>query len=491
MGVNLFESEANVLDTAGSDGTFTSDDGFVNSANPSDVIKAFGNIWGKVFGPNTIDHEIAERLIQEYLQEVTWDWSLLQHPNLAMVQFIFSKLKTTAPGLDGIPNLAWKFGGDYLAQYILDLVDAFCSDEPLPADINLSLMAFLDKSGEAPVHAQAPGMIFRHPLETRPLSLKQADNKLVAGILNFCISPAIAKGAIDTQTGFIHGRILIQNAVDLDFYARLQAFDFFAGRKYLKMIHISSIGMLNTLPFLILWDYASAFPSVAHAWLFCVLEAVKLWSGFITGIKNLYTGNMAYGQAGGILLFLFEILSGVLQGCPLSGTLFVLVIDPLLWAFKAKLSSTIIRTCADDIGMALRKLEELCLVYKIFSDFEQATNLHLKPSKSIIIPTVFKLSNWNLDMLRAWLRRNVPKWVDLVVRSSSKYLGFFLGPTSGRSQWIAPAMKYADRVIGIKDMKLPLRLAVAKHNYYALPVLGYVAQLALPPRHFRGAWFCW
>lgn len=80
-----------------------------------------------MFGPN-IDCEIADRFIQEYLQEVEWEWSLLQHPDLAMVQYIISKLKTAARGFDGIPSFAWKFGGHHLAQYILDLVDAFCFD---------------------------------------------------------------------------------------------------------------------------------------------------------------------------------------------------------------------------------------------------------------------------------------------------------------------------------------------------------------------------
>ena len=59
------------------------------------------------------------------------------------------------------------------------------------------------------MHAQATGMISRLSLETRALFLKQADNKLVAGVLNFCISPAIANGAIDIQTGFVHGRMLL------------------------------------------------------------------------------------------------------------------------------------------------------------------------------------------------------------------------------------------------------------------------------------------
>ena len=135
------------------------------------------------------------------------------------------------------------------------------------------------------------------------------------------------------------------------------------------------------------------------------------------------------------------IVSGVLQGCPLSGTLFVLVIDPLLWAFKKKLSSTVIRTCADDIGMALRRLDELCLIAKLFQDFEAASNLKLKPKKSILVPTVFELTKWNLDMIRAWLRRNVPHLEQLIVRDSAKYLGFFIGPTSGKHQWQAATKK--------------------------------------------------
>ena len=327
MGVKLGDDEAAELNIDGGEGTFVFGDGFINSANPADFMKAFAHLWGRVFGPNNIDVEVARRLIQEYLEYVKWDWALLQPPTPAMVQFVISKLKTTARGLDGIPNMAWTFGGEYLARYILDLIDAFCSDQDLPADINWSIMGFIDKSGEAPEHAQAPGMISRHPLDTRPLSLKQADNKLVAGVLYFFISPAIANGAIDIQTGFIHGRILTRNAVESYFYGRMQAFDFFSERKKMEMIHISSKGMVNSLPFLLLWDFASAFPSVAHAWLFCVLDAIKLWKGFVTGIRSLYIGNEAFGQSGGVMSFLFIIVSGVLQGCPLSGTLFVLVID--------------------------------------------------------------------------------------------------------------------------------------------------------------------
>ena len=103
--------------------------------------------------------------------------------------------------------------------------------------------------------------------------------------------------------------------------------------------------------------------------------------------------------------------------------------------------------------------------YNILHDFESATSLHLKPKTSILNPIAFKLPSCNLDMVRAWLRRDVPLWKNLLIKKASNYLGFFLGPSAGKEQWTAPAKKYSDKVIRIRDMKLPLRLAAAKHDY--------------------------
>ena len=56
------------------------------------------------------------------------------------------------------------------------------------------------------------------------------------------------------------------------------------------------------------------------------------------------------------MIFMFVILSGVLQGCPLSGSLFVIAIDPLLHMFKTMLENSSlawVRACADDICISL------------------------------------------------------------------------------------------------------------------------------------------
>ena len=82
------------------------------------------------------------------------------------------------------------------------------------------------------------------------------------------------------------------------------------------------------LPVLVLFDFANAFPSVFHAWVFAVLNFVQAPLGFRNLVKGLYHNNVAYIKTESGFTKLFIILSGVLQGCPLSGSLFTMAIDP-------------------------------------------------------------------------------------------------------------------------------------------------------------------
>lgn len=61
-----------------------------------------------------------------------------------------------------------------------------------------------------------------------------------------------------------------------------------------------------------------------------ILNAIGLPEGLINYFRALYVDNTCYGCFDGELIFLYNILSGIIQGCPASGTIFVLVVDPLL-----------------------------------------------------------------------------------------------------------------------------------------------------------------
>ena len=56
--------------------------------------------------------------------------------------------------------------------------------------------------------------------------------------------------------------------------------------------------------------------------------------------------------------------------------------------FRKQIDSAVIRACADDMGVAIRRLEHLLLFYKIFDDFKKVSGLTLKPAKCVAVMTV-------------------------------------------------------------------------------------------------------
>ncbi len=82
----------------------------------------------------------------------------------------------------------------------------------------------------------------------------------------------------------------------------------------------------------------------------------------------LYANNEGYLERGGAMHWLFKVVSGVLQGCPLSGSLFLIVIDPLLDMFSkyiVELGHGHVHACADDVGARLHRIDKLGTVKMI------------------------------------------------------------------------------------------------------------------------------
>lgn len=81
--------------------------------------------------------------------------------------------------------------------------------------------------------------------------------------------------------------------------------------------------------------------------------------------------------------------SGIKQGSPLSGTLFAIMLNPLIrrYLFTGTLASTQLCAFADDIGLALARLVvQLGLVIALFERWAAASSLRLNPNKCMLIP---------------------------------------------------------------------------------------------------------
>ena len=476
---------------AGVTGTPT-DQGQVLITDSGERLTVLKQAWGKTFAvEGEMPSEEAETFVEEYCNEIKWDWSECRPPTSDTIICYLILLSNSAPGRDGIPNAAWKAlaSCSCIVSHIWTLLVTFLAGGVLPPNFNHGLFVFIPKAVGAMIEA-----IFCHPSELRPLTLKNTDNKIIAGILNWCIHPIIVKTACSLQRGFVAGRQLVQNPVDLDFYARVDALKFSAGPhhklQFMSDLSIKKLGLVSTIPIMLLFDFAAAFPSVRHKWLMFILLKIKLPRGLRNALKLMYTDNEAYVESNGELMWLFSVLAGVLQGCPLSGSLFVICIDPLLFLFKKKVEDQglgRVRACADDIGASLRNLKSIRVFCEIFTLFEKVSGLVLKPKKCVIILTSNVASSHNSRVIKAYLDSHCPSWSHFQVANNGKYLGFIMGPTPGVLQWRGPLSKFKSRVADIRSCGTPLGMIGPSFASRAVSVLGYVGQLVPVPKNFKMA----
>jgi len=230
--------------------------------------------WGPTFAnADPLDETRAREMVQQYSEAVIWDWSGCLYPSIDTFVEYYRCVKNSAPGKDGIPNAAWKAlrECEVVGKHSLSLFNAFTQASPLPDDFNDGLFVFIPKDTGNNDEA-----FYADPLETRPLTLKNTDNKGVAGVINWIVHPVVKRSACSLQNGFIKGRQLVQNPVDLDFHARLEALRFSGDEThfmhYLSELVISKVGITGLIPLLLLFDFAAAFPSVRHAWMHFFIE---------------------------------------------------------------------------------------------------------------------------------------------------------------------------------------------------------------------------
>jgi hypothetical protein len=143
--------------------------------------------------------------------------------------------------------------------------------------------------------------------------------------------------------------------------------------------------------------------------------------------------------------------------------------------------------CADDIGAALGSILHLVPLAKLFNLFRKVTGLTLKPSKCVMILTSISCTNQNIGLIRNWLHNNIPEWENMTISDCGKYLGFFIGPSAGAHNWLAPIARFRQRVREVHVAGLPARVSAIEYNTKCIPTLLYVAQLCPPPPNLKKA----
>ena len=231
----------------------------------------------------------------------------------------------------------------------------------------------------------------------------------------------------------------------------------------------------------------AAFPSTSWRWIFFLLERSGIPTGLINLVKALYTQVAAHSAE--TRERLFWILSGILQGCPLSGSLFIIAINPLLLALRQlspDCSRMVLTACADDIGIVLRSIELAPQIAALFDKFAALATLKLKAEKCVIVPVAIADAEAFKAQVLEYLVAQCPQWANFLFKAYSTYLGWLIGPAATPAlQWKEAIEKFAKRSEQIGATSIPAVIGARLYGQRAVPVLSYLPVFGAPPETLR------
>ena len=328
---------------------------------------------------------------------------------------------------------------------------------PLPEDFNYSNFACVPKNVNDPLVTR----VSCTPDRFRMLSVSNTDHKLLAAAMAQPLGVLVSCTVVAQQRGGITGRVLGDGIIDLETHGLL------------------CTRIASQWPALVFFDFKAAFPSIAWAFLFAVLVALGVPAEAIRFIERLYTKCTHYIRHRGMRYKVFDIRSGILQGCPMSGSLFCLALDPFLrlilsrFPYNTLWPTTMLTAYLDDMAMALAQVfSQLPLLLDLFDYFSAGAGPKLNYTKCIIIP----LWTYILSAACEKLHRVIPRTRTLLVKLAAKFLGVMMGPLAHLTAWSAPFLKYCERLIRVRSFGLGFVNTLSLHNVHAFSVLSHVMQ---------------
>ena len=128
------------------------------------------------------------------------------------VRKLFDKLHDPAPGPDGIPTEVYmklkRIAMDVFRALAIDMIDGSIT---LGDSFNAAFVACIPKAAESTSDDGTPIITASG---TRPLSIVDATNRIVAGILNTALERCISGRISNVQRGFVPGRQIMLNVID-------------------------------------------------------------------------------------------------------------------------------------------------------------------------------------------------------------------------------------------------------------------------------------
>ena len=403
----------------------------------------WGKIWAKRSNPPSHEERIA--FLSSYPKTV--NSSLIRNLDCASLIESIKRTSNSCAGPDGISFAAWRAAPDLAAPILLAVLKALSAGQPPPVGFNLGLLFLLPK--------KHTGLV----ADTRPLSVTNTDNRILAAAVAHSIMPAVLQLVDPSQKGFLDGRSGSDHTMAIN-----------------KFFYEGVESRSDRLLFLL--DTAKAFDSIDHDWIHLVLERM----GFPPWLKLFVRGILSEVKVspffGGNTSTWIDIERGVKQGCPLSPLLFLLAYDPLLYS----LSNTPNITCyafADDLAITTFSILSIHPALSLIDLFSTLSGMGVNRNKSLVLSTSHPRKH---PSIRSGLLSS--PWPDLPLRSRGVHLGIAIGRDVTLDEiWDVPVNKAISRIKNSSHFikSLPMSSRIAYVNIFIISIFSYVGLFFVLP----------
>lgn len=309
---------------------------------------------------------------------------------------VFSMKRNKAPGMDGLPIEFYQVFWNEIGEILVNAFNESFKKGQMSSSQRKGLITLIYKKGNSD-----------ELKNWRPVTLLNCDYKIVATVLAVRTQKVLASVIMDTQVGYIKGRLggfnvrIVQDIIN-----------------YMK----AKI-MEGALMFV---DFTKAFDVIDLAFINKCLEKLNFGDEFRNWVAVLYKQIQSSVIVNGQITEQFDIQRGIRQGCPLSALLFVIAAEFL--ANRIRSNENIKGICfdetngqfelkvlqyADDTTFFVRDLESLETILNELEVFGRVAGPKINKEKTALLWIGNKEKRWklpNIDML----------WTEGPV----KYLGF-------------------------------------------------------------------
>ena len=368
----------------------------------------------------------------------------------AFVHTVIASTNDSAVGPDDIPVEVYRATADIAAPVLLSCVLCLMDGDRPPANFNGGLLYVLPKK---PTHLVE---------DTRPLVVNNTDNRIISTIIRESITPSIDTILSPDQHGF---------RADMSVDSNIEYFNekFYSAMDNSKFYDVMLV------------DFKKAFDSISNDAIFKIIKQIGLPVGHCNAIKSLFHNAYCLTTADKSNPIRIDFHAGVKQGCPLSPTLFILLMD-VLHDMITSSTNVHIRLYADDVAIGSPNLiPHLPVLKSIFKVFAAATGLHLNTKKTVCVSTGG----------RSHLRAALDKvgWKDMLIVGSAKYLGIPIGHSASLNEVFTPCHdKLIQRVTDYTHYSVKKNFSISKRaqvwNTWLLPIYSFASKFFLIPSDF-------